>query len=462
MIPEWLEREVAAYDVPLKHKPATVLDIGANVGAFSLRAAATWPDAQIFAYEPVPQNAAHYREFCNSERFHLTEGAVRGFDGVGIIHATGNLNTRSSFNLAQPDKELSETTAVSCIDASDLPACEFVKIDTEGCEIEILEKLDLSNAKAVAVEYHSTRDKEEITSILESKGYQLWRRTLGQPDTGVLKFIRKGEPMQHPRVKLFVALPIYGGVDPNFFCSAMKMVAEFGVNTVIHPLIGDSLVSRARNGLTRMFLESDCTHLLFIDSDLVFSTDHIKRILSHDEDIVGGFYPKKKQGDAELVCNALDNCPNPIDEARRLTQLKYIGTGFMCIKREVFERMIEAYGKDLIYTCDHDQETKEYDFWTVGVYQYPDGNRRYLSEDWYFCQRALDLGYKVWGDNGILCRHSGSAVYPLLTQEASIFNRVAATSTADSAVVTDSPLVDDRATSFSGQFNVKFPGFQFA
>lgn len=230
--------------------------------------------------------------------------------------------------------------------------------------------------------------------------------------------------------KLFIGLPIYFSIDPHFFKSALKLMAEFPVNCRIQPLIGDSLIPRARNSLSRMFLESDCTHILMIDSDLVFSNDHIKRILSHGEDIVGGFYPKKKEGGIELVCNALD--PQPaMDEQRRLTPLKYIGSGFICISRRVFEKMIEVYGEQIEYTLDERRDVKEWDFWSVGTYTFPDGSKRYLSEDWYFCQRALNLGFKVYGDNGITLRHSGSAVYPLQYQLETqpIFSR----SSADSA-----------------------------
>jgi hypothetical protein len=205
-------------------------------------------------------------------------------------------------------------------------------------------------------------------------------------------------------------------------CSLLRFLEEkkdlpIHVSTVI----GDSLVSRARNTITMEFLKSDCTHLLMIDSDLVFGIEQVKRIMSSGEDIVGGFYPKKKDGPAELVFNSLDNIQ--MDE-RGLTQVKYIGTGFICIARRVFEKMIEVYGDDIAFKVDGTQNKLGFDFWPVGVYKYPDGSRRYLSEDWYFCQRAIDCGFKVWGDNKVLLKHSGNALYPLQSQEAQIFGKV--------------------------------------
>ena len=237
--------------------------------------------------------------------------------------------------------------------------------------------------------------------------------------------------------KVFIGVPVYGAVDIHFFDALLKFIgASKDFNHSLNYVCGDSLVSRARNTLTMDFLKSDCTHLLFIDSDLVFSLEQIQRIISHGEDIVGGFYPKKKDGPCELVYNPL--IPAATMDARRLTEVRYIGTGFMCIARRVFEKMIEELGDELIFKVDT-KEKVGFDFWPVGVYKYADGARRYLSEDWYFCQRAIDLGFKIYGDNGIALKHSGNAVYPLKSQEAPLFSVPSETVAPVNAVAAQSP-----------------------
>lgn len=216
-------------------------------------------------------------------------------------------------------------------------------------------------------------------------------------------------------IKLFVAVPVYGGVDPFFTQSLMKLVADPTVSMQLRMCPGDSLVARARNSLTADFLESDCTHLLFIDSDLIFGADQVARMAGHGEALVGGLYPKKQQGDVAWVLNG---CAEPTEvRPDGLQEVRYVGTGFMRIAREVFERMIVAYGTELVYTPDHRKDRVEYDFWSCGTYQYKDGTRRYLSEDWYFCQRWLDLGGQVWADTRVVLKHVGMAVYPLISQE---------------------------------------------
>jgi hypothetical protein len=233
-----------------------------------------------------------------------------------------------------------------------------------------------------------------------------WAKSLGLD-----KAVVSGQP------KVFIAVPILFWVDPHFFdCVTNFLCHKWPFAYQFARLVGDSDISRARNTLTAGFLVSECTHLLFIDSDLAFSGEHIARILSHDEDVVGGFYPKKKQSEvSEWVCNA-QIPPQPVDE-RGLIPVRYMGTGFLMVKRRVIEKMLEVHGDELVFEVDDVPGKFGFDLWRRGVYKYKDGHRRYLTEDWLFCQTALDLGFNVYGDHKVILKHSGNAVYPLNSQE---------------------------------------------
>lgn len=180
----------------------------------------------------------------------------------------------------------------------------------------------------------------------------------------------------------------------------------------VHVCQGDG-IARSRNQLTAAFLRGDCDKLLFIDCDLIFGPDQIARIISHDEDVVGGLYPKKQEGRLEWVINSIVP-PEPM-RADGLQRVAYIGTGFICIRRGVFEKMLKAY-PEIEFDADYGNRDKQHDFWPMGVYTYKDGARRYLSEDWYFCQRWNDLGGTVWADCKVPLKHIGPAIFPLATQ----------------------------------------------
>jgi hypothetical protein len=226
---------------------------------------------------------------------------------------------------------------------------------------------------------------------------------------------RQDDPAAAP-VPVCVALPIYGGMPAQSVCALAALSAAPPRPIKILTRVNDSLVTRTRNVLTADFLATDCDKLLFVDCDLVYDAAQVARITSHDVDIVAGFYPIKEQGDTIRWCvNGPDGSTGPTPDARGLSPVKYIGTGFMCIRRAVFARMIEA-GVATPYITDDERKRLEHDFWPVGVVQLPGKAPRYLSEDWYFCQRALDLGYTIYGDVEVQLRHIGTAVWPLKHQ----------------------------------------------
>lgn len=240
--------------------------------------------------------------------------------------------------------------------------------------------------------------------------------------------------------KVFVALPIYGGAHPVFFQSIIKLLHNPPVQVQIATLIGDSLVSRARNNLVSQFLKSDCTHLLFIDSDLQFEPWQIKRLVDHGGEIVCGMYPKK-QRQLGWVMNIFEGVDK--GDSNGLLPVKCAGTGAMLIRRSVFEEMQEAY-PSLRYDDDHGGDAcSKWDFFKVGVWPCTDAPRkdfparpiktryevdgkvevalekmrqesRYLSEDWFFCYLAWNLGIPTFVDLKNVFRHwDAGTCYPL-------------------------------------------------
>lgn len=177
----------------------------------------------------------------------------------------------------------------------------------------------------------------------------------------------------------------------------------------------DPSVERARNILTANFLESDCTHILFVDSDIAFTAEDIARVTSHDAPVVGGLYPLKNfKPQVEWCGNGLAAGESPA-RADGLTEVKYTGTGFLCIAREVFETMIARGGVEK-YRQDFPPHREEFAFWTQGVRA-----GRFLTEDWMFCQRWLEIGGKIFADTQVVLRHAGRAEWPLPLQTGNPF-----------------------------------------
>jgi hypothetical protein len=209
------------------------------------------------------------------------------------------------------------------------------------------------------------------------------------------------------QAKIFVGIPMYCQTgSPQNIASLLAMERQYGGLIGEYQFIGDSLVSRGRNNLVHFFLKSDHTHLLFIDADLSFGPQIAERLLSHDKDIVCGWYPKK-QLEFAPVYNKLPAAS--IDPETALLEVRHAGTGMMLIRRNVIERMIEAHPELRYRRAPDEAHGGEYshDLFSVGVV-----NEEYLSEDWYFCDRWRKLGGQVWVDTKCGAKHLGLIEYP--------------------------------------------------
>lgn len=224
-------------------------------------------------------------------------------------------------------------------------------------------------------------------------------------------------------MKLCLGLPYYSQAHAMFFKCLAEMQLQPPCPYQIVDIIGDSLIPRARNTLTYKFLaETDCTHLLFVDSDIFFSPGQVSRLISHDLNfypVIGGLYPKKQLAPSWVINTEEDGPQEP--QADGLLPCKYVGTGFMLISRTVLEEIMDRW-PDRKYMPDTDESGSwRYDFWPIGPInrilpeiEHPDlGQQRYLSEDWAFCEMVRQLGHPIVADTEVKLEHQGLVSYPI-------------------------------------------------
>lgn len=241
--------------------------------------------------------------------------------------------------------------------------------------------------------------------------------------------------------KLFIATPMYGGMCTGQFCSSFAQLVsrfrEIGVHLQHHFMFNESLIQRARNYCVDEFLRSECTHLLFIDADIGFAADDVMIMLNMMDDdspydVLCGPYPKKciswekikravDKGAADEDPNNLENYVGDfvinLDPAQGNTvnldqpfQIAEGGTGFMMIQRKVFDHIREAT-PERAYRPDHirsDHFTGDRDIHAYFDCVIDPESRRYLSEDYFFCQTARKTGLKVWMCPFFALSHTGS------------------------------------------------------
>jgi hypothetical protein len=189
-----------------------------------------------------------------------------------------------------------------------------------------------------------------------------------------------------------------GAIRSNFLLSVLN---AFRGRDLHIERFSDSLVTRARNRAASYFLrQTDRDYIMFIDTDIIFTKDHIDMLMESDAPLLAGIYCIKQKG----IAPCLNTLPGHVDTpSGGYVEIARAGTGFMRVHRSVLEKMKEQ--GDIFY-INHGQD--EWDFFRVGVV-----NKEYLSEDWWFCDRARELGFKVILDSRIQLRHEGVAIYPL-------------------------------------------------
>ena len=239
---------------------------------------------------------------------------------------------------------------------------------------------------------------------------------------------------------IFIATPCYGGqLGEPYFRSMMRLAIlcnKYDIPYTISTLANESLVTRGRNTLVSFFMENkEATHLFFIDADIEFNPEDLLRMVAYDKPIVVGAYPKKainwesiisaSRSNPEENANTIEghssnyvvnfdfltddkgNKTPQVQVTDNLVKLKDAGTGFMCIQREVFDKMFEEH-PDLKYVNDINVDNKfePYMYALFDTMIDPE-SRRYLSEDYTFCRLWQQMGGEVYLDPRTALNHVG-------------------------------------------------------
>jgi hypothetical protein len=242
--------------------------------------------------------------------------------------------------------------------------------------------------------------------------------------------------MESKKPIVFLATPMYGGMCTGTYTAALMQTpmtfSKAGVQLYYTYMMNESLITRARNSLAYDFLASTATHLMFVDADIGFNPQDIVEMVKRDVDIICGLYPKKeihwarvadavgkgvpadqlKDHTGTFVVNLVGNERAEV-KINELMEIQNGGTGFMLIKREVFEALadkVPEYNNDMYLAVDTERKPriiKEYFATSID----PDSNNRLLSEDYHFCKLARQHGFKIHAAPWVQLSHTGTYIF---------------------------------------------------
>ena len=250
------------------------------------------------------------------------------------------------------------------------------------------------------------------------------------------------QDLKDKKIKIFLGMPMYGGLltEPTMhgLLDLQQWTMMNGIGLRFQSMGNESLITRARNTIVSMMLDQQdfiATHLLFIDADIGFSWKNIERLICADKDVVCGIYPRKHIH-LEKIKNILNEDPNiSLDELEAKSlgyninldnpsnvkgengyfKVNEAATGMMLVKREVLTTMFKniperKYETDQIVNGLHYRSDNCYDLFAVGPYMTA-GQKRYLSEDYYFSRLWQECGGEIWADLAMPLTHFGNRAY---------------------------------------------------
>jgi FkbM family methyltransferase len=154
-----------------------ILDVGANVGSFSLWATMRWPGSRIRAYEPNPGTFAFFQR--NTAGIASIAGHNAAlFPGVGKRAAffsrydgDGEAGLASYATDTFREAVVVPRFEVDVVDPAGLPSADIVKIDIEGGEADVLAALDLSGTSLVLLEFQNRRQRLMMQATLAANNF---------------------------------------------------------------------------------------------------------------------------------------------------------------------------------------------------------------------------------------------------------------------------------------------------
>ena len=213
-----------------------------------------------------------------------------------------------------------------------------------------------------------------------------------------------------------VCTPVHSDVSIHYMRACLDLQKECILNKtkVTFQLMKSSLVTQGRNLCVSSFLNSDADQMLFIDSDVEFTTRSVFRLLKSEHEVSLIPYPIKQKTDAKFRKDfetrpddtihsmghvfpiELPDVQNIVPKDGFIEVVKG-PTGMMMIKRSAFEKLIEHYKELTISqkTLMNGELVDRPNYYNFFDTYWSPKNKTYMGEDFYFCTLWSSIGGKI-------------------------------------------------------------------
>ncbi len=201
-------------------------------------------------------------------------------------------------------------------------------------------------------------------------------------------------------MKIFIAIPSYDSKThigtTTSLAAECALAAQVGVPVTISFQPGMALVHSARNLLCQRFLESDATHLMFIDADCGWDCGAVIQLCAKASETGAGILAGACRRRKEPESYAINWLAGGAHDVNGLIPLEGIGMAFTCIQRKTLEALKTA-APERFYSLDGER--------LYAFFDSPIKDGFLWGEDFAFCNLAHESGWAVWVDPSITLRH---------------------------------------------------------
>lgn len=215
-------------------------------------------------------------------------------------------------------------------------------------------------------------------------------------------------------MKIYLGSPIYRQPEFAYHTSIIRLERLLNqlddVELDYGYVPGDADVSRARNVAASAFLKSDADVLLTIDSDIWFRPVDAVELCrkAMEQDIIGALYMVRSLKTKQPAPLIAQGQTVTLQAGEPPVEVTFLATGFMAVHRKVFKKLAES-----LPLCMQSTNLPFWPFYMPFHIPWPGDGHLYLSEDYAFCQRSREAGYKIWLDPSIRLGHMGQREFRL-------------------------------------------------
>jgi hypothetical protein len=190
-----------------------------------------------------------------------------------------------------------------------------------------------------------------------------------------------------------ICVPVQNQVTAVFAYSLAMLQRKCGeaeLATSLHFNMG-SEVTMQRQQLVEQALQTDCTHIMWIDADMQFPVDTLNILLAADKDIIAGNYSTRVPPHRPVAFKSKNNLDSRVFSGKGIEKVWAVGSGMMLVKREVYENVSPPHYK----------------------IEYSEDYTNLVGEDIYFCNLVNKDGYEVYISHDLSDRiaHIGTRAY---------------------------------------------------